>query len=147
MSILPADNTQRFPSQQVSSLQGQTPIFFDSTGATDAQIPRGVGEELSKISAGSSEKKINISPSQIEQKIQNDLKTSTLGDLLYNAPAAFFMNLQMLEFTSKPTSSVESREKAIVSMLATLVLLSLGAEPSLLEDIKVKTQVLSRIPH
>jgi hypothetical protein len=77
----------------------------------------------------------------------NDLNNSTLGDFLYNAPAAFFMNLQMLELTSKPTSSVESREKAIVSMLATLVLLSLGAEPSLLEDIKVKTQVLSRIPH
>jgi hypothetical protein len=139
MSILPADNTQKFPSQQASSLQGKTPASPDSNGTPGAQIPRGVGEELSKISAGSSEKKINISPSQIEQKIQNDLKTSTLGDFLYNAPAAFFMNLQMLELTSKPTSSVESREKAIVSMLATLVLLSLGAEPSLLEDIKVKT--------
>jgi hypothetical protein len=139
MSIPSIDNTQISLSKQVSSLEGKTPVSPDSNGTPGAQIPRGVGEELSKISAGSSEKKINISPSQIEQKIQNDLKTSTLGDFLYNAPAAFFMNLQMLELTSKPTSSVESREKAIVSLLATLVLLSLGAEPSLLEDIKVKT--------
>lgn len=61
---------------------------------------------------------------------------------MYNAPAAFFMNLQMLELTSKPTAVVESREKAIVSMLATLALLSLGTEPSLLEGVKVKVPVL-----
>ena len=48
----------------------------------------------------------------------------------------------MLELTSKPTASVESRENAIVSVLANLVLLSLGAEPSLLEGVKVKAPVL-----
>jgi hypothetical protein len=117
-------------------------MFFDSTRATGQQRSREAGQELSKISADSSAIKIDISPSRIEEKILNDLNNSTLGNLLYNASATFFTNLQMLELTSKPTASVESREKAIVSVLANLVLLSLGAEPSLLEGVKVKDPVL-----
>lgn len=139
MSIPPADNTQKFLSQQTSSLEGKTPAFSDSNAASGAKILRPTGEELGKIIAGSSEKKINISPSRIEEKILNDLNNSTPGDLLYNAPATFFTNLMMLEFANKPNSKPESKEEAIVSVLANLVLLSLGTEPSLLEDIKVKT--------
>jgi hypothetical protein len=139
MSILPADNTQRFSSQQVSSLERETPAFPDSTATPGAQTSRQIGQELGKISADSSAIKIDISPSRIEEKILNDLNNSTPGNLLYNAPATFFTNLMMLEFANKPNSKPESKEEAIVSMLATLVLLSLGAEPSLLDDIKVKT--------
>jgi hypothetical protein len=142
MSILPTDNTQKFPSQQASFLQGEIPAFSDSTATSGAEILRQAGRKLSKISADSSAIKIDISPSRIEEKILNDIKTSTLGDLLYNAPATLFNNLLMLELTNKPTASVESRENAIVSVLANLVLLSLGAEPSLLEGVKVKTPVL-----
>lgn len=139
MSILPINNTQNFSGKQASFLQGEIPASPDSTATSGAEILRQAGRELSKISADSSAIKIDISPSRIEEKILNDIKTSTLGDLLYNAPATFFTNLQMLELTSKPNSKPESKEEAIVSMLATLVLLSLGTEPSLLEDIKVKT--------
>ncbi|MBU6195945.1 MAG: hypothetical protein KGO93_00075 [Cyanobacteria bacterium REEB446] len=139
MSIPPIDNTQKFPSQQASFLEGKTPMFFDPTRATDQQRSRQAGEELGKISADSSAIKFDISPSRINEKIRDDLKASTLGDLLYNAPATLFNNLLMLEFANKPNSKPESKEEAIVSMLATLVLLSLGTEPSLLEDIKVKT--------
>lgn len=139
MSIPPVDNTQKFPSQQASFLEGKTPMFFDPTRATDQQRSRQAGEELGKISADSSAIKFDISPSRINEKIRDDLKASTLGDLLYNAPATLFNNLLMLEFANKPNSKPESKEEAIVSMLATLVLLSLGTEPSLLEDIKVKT--------
>lgn len=139
MSIPPTDNTQKFLSQQTSSLEGKTPAFSDSNAASGAKILRQAGEELGKISADSSAIKINNPSSQINDKILDSLKTSTPGDLLYNAPATFFTNLMMLEFANKPNSKPESKEEAIVSMLATLVLLSLGAEPSLLEDIKVKT--------
>jgi hypothetical protein len=142
MSIPPSDNTQNFLGKQASSLQGKTPASPYSTATSGAEILRQVGQELGKISADSSAIKFDISPGRIEEKILNDIKTSTLGDLLYNAPATFFTNLQMLELTSKPNSKPESKEEAIVSMLATLVLLSLGTEPSLLEGVKVKAPVL-----
>ena len=142
MSIPSSDNTQNFLGKQASSLQGKTPAFSDSNAASGAKILRQAGEELGKISADSSAIKINNPSSQINDKILDSLKTSTPGDLLYNASATFFTNLMMLELTNKPTASVESRENAIVSMLANLVLLSLGAEPSLLEGVKVKAPVL-----
>jgi hypothetical protein len=141
MSIPPIDNTQKFLDRQANSSPEKTPVSPDFTDTLDAGGRR-IVQEMSKISADPSGIRINISPSRIEEKILNDLNNSTLGNLLYNASATLFNNLLMLELTSKPTASVESREKAIVSVLANLVLLSLGAEPSLLEGVKVKDPVL-----
>ena len=133
MSIPPIDNTQKFLDRQANSSPEKTPVSPDFTDTLDAGGRR-IVQEMSKISADPSGIRINISPSQIERKITDNLRDSPLGDFSYNVPSTFIGNLDWLERASSSNNS-KSQEKALLGILANLVFLNLRADPSLLKGI------------